>query len=553
MTIRILSLILLYSTISCSKAPSKGESMAELTRKQARLTPVSITSDISSLNEGDKKAMLKLIEASRFLDPLFLKQVWKGNLALLKTLEADNSALGKAKLRFFKLNAGPWSRLDHNEAFIENVPKKPLGAGFYPEDMTKEEFENWTKSLSQKDQKNATGFFSVIHRTQDKKLTQVPYSEEYKEYLIPAAKLLKEAADLTSNASLKKFLTLRADALLSDDYYASDVAWMDLDAPLEITFGPYETYEDELFNYKACFESYVTIRDDQETKNLEKYSSQLQDIENHLPFADQYKNPKLGASAPIRVVDQVFSSGEGRRGVMTAAFNLPNDEKVIKEKGSKRVMLKNVQQAKFEKVLSPISKVVLSNQDLKAVAFEPFFTHILMHELMHGLGPHNIKVDGKETTVRFQLKELYSAIEEAKADIMGLWAMQYLMDKKVIDSKMQQSMYTTFLTSAFRSVRFGLNEAHGKGQALQFNYLIDKGAIRYDQKAAKFRIVPEKIKDAVRDLTGEILTLQAEGSYAKAKAMLDKYGVIRPPMQKALDALKEVPIDIEAIYPLAGE
>jgi hypothetical protein len=219
---------------------------------------------------------------------------------------------------------------------------------------------------------------------------------------------------------------------------------MDLDAPLEITFGPYETYEDELFNYKACFESYVTIRDDQETKNLEKYSSQLQDIENHLPFADQYKNPKLGASAPIRVVDQVFSSGEGRRGVMTAAFNLPNDEKVIKEKGSKRVMLKNVQQAKFEKVLSPISKVVLSNQDLKAVAFEPFFTHILMHELMHGLGPHNIKVDGKETTVRFQLKELYSAIEEAKADIMGLWAMQYLMDKKVIDSKMQQSMYTTF-------------------------------------------------------------------------------------------------------------
>lgn len=547
------TLIISLSTVGFAATP-KGAKMNGLAKKLARLTPVTITTDTSKLSEGDKKALEKIIEASRYLDPIYLRQVWAGNPELQKKLEADASEAGKQRLKFFRTNAGPWSRLDHNEAFLEGVPtKKPAGAGFYPEDMTKPEFETWIKTLSEKDQKNAIGFFSVVHRRKDGKLQLTNYWDEYKEFLEPAAKLLYEAADLTTNDTLKKYLKLRADAFKSDDYYASDVAWMELDAPLEITVGPYETYEDELFNYKACFESFVTVRNDVETKNLEKYSGHLQDIENHLPFADEHKNPKLGASAPIRVVDQVFSSGEARRGVMTAAFNLPNDERVVKEKGSKRVMLKNIQHAKFDKVLTPITNVVLSSHDKKDVAFEPFFTHILMHELMHGLGPHNIKVGGKETTVRFQLKELYSAIEEAKADITGLWAMQYLMDKGVIDKKMQASMYTTYLASAFRSVRFGITEAHGKGIALQFNYLTDEGAFQYDQKAGKFHVVSEKIRDAVKKLTGEILTVQAEGSYEKADALLKKYGVIRPPMQKALDHLKDVPVDIEPIYPLAGE
>lgn len=538
---------------SFSKTSPKTEKMS-LEKKIARLTPVRITTDLSSLSEGDKKALAKIIEASRLLDPLYLRQVWAKNPGTLRKLETDTSPLGKLRLRFFKQNVGPWSRLDHNESFIEGVPStKPAGAGFYPENMTKGEFEAWIKTLPEKDQKKATGFFSVVKRGPEGKLTFVPYSEEYKEFLTPAALLLNEAAELTTSNSLKKFLRTRAEAFSSDDYYASDVAWMELDSPLEITVGPYETYEDEIFNYKACFESFITVRNDAETKNLEKYGSHLQDIENHLPFADQYKNPKLGTSAPIRVVDQVFSSGEARRGVMTAAFNLPNDEQVVKEKGSKRVMLKNVQHAKFDKVLTPISRVVLSSKDLPDVSFESFFTHILMHELMHGLGPHNIKVDGKETTVRHQLKELYSAIEEAKADITGLWAMQYLMDKGVIDKQMQRSMYTTFLASAFRSVRFGITEAHGRGIALQFNYLTDEGALYYDEQSGKFRIVTDKIQDAVRKLTGEILTLQAEGSYDKANALLKHYGVVRPAMQKALEKLKDVPVDIDPIYPLAGE
>jgi hypothetical protein len=379
----------------------------------------------------------------------------------------------------------------------------------------------------------------------------VPYSQEYRESLVPSAKLLREAATLTTNATLKNFLLKRADAFMSDDYYASDVAWMDLDSPIDVTIGPYETYEDELFNYKAAFEAYVTLRDEAESAKLARFSQYLQEVENNLPMDARYRNPKLGAAAPIRVVNEVFGSGEGNSGVQTAAFNLPNDERVVQEKGSKRVMLKNVQEAKFKQTLIPISRVVLDPAQQSQVSFESFFTHILAHELMHGLGPHNIKVDGQETTVRGQLKELYSAIEEAKADITGLFALQYFIDKGLLDRQMERSIYTTFLASAFRSVRFGLTEAHGKGIALQFNYLVNEDAIKVDERNGTFSINPARIKEGVRKLTHDILTLQAEGSYAKAKAMLDRYGVVSPAMQKALDHLGGVPVDIEPMFPLA--
>jgi hypothetical protein len=274
-------------------------------------------------------------------------------------------------------------------------------------------------------------------------------------------------------------------------------------------------------------------------------------LEDHLPIDAGYRNPKLGAASPIRVVNELFASGEGNSGVQTAAYNLPNDERVVQEKGSKRVMLKNVQDAKFNQTLIPISKVVLAAADQHNISFDAFFTHILMHELMHGLGPHNIKVDGQEATVRKQLKELASAFEEAKADISGLWALQYLIDKGVIDRGLERTLYTTYLASAFRSVRFGITEAHGRGIAMQFNYLTDEGAFLYDERTGKFSVNQSKIKDAVRKLTHDIMTAQAEGSYSKAKEMLDKYGVIRPAMQKALDSLGNVPVDIEPIYPLA--
>ncbi len=523
----------------------------QLEKKISKLTSVTLNADLKSLSKEDKEALEKIIQAARLMDEVYIRQVWSGNVKLREELAKDNSSLGGLLYHLFRQNAGPWSRMDEDEIFVTGVPKKPLNAGVYPDDMTKEEFQTWFSGLTEKEKAAASGFFHVIKRTADKKLTAVPYSEEYKEFLAPAAALLKEAAQLTKNETLKKYLTTRADAFSSNEYYLSDVAWMDLDAPIDLTIGPYETYEDGLFNYKAMFEAFVTIRDDAESAKLAKFSQELQGIENNLPLPDLHKNPKLGALSPIRVVDQVFASGEARRGVMTAAFNLPNDEKVIKEKGSKRVMLKNVQEAKFKKVLIPISKVVLPAKEQSKVDFDAFFTHILMHELCHGLGPHNIKVDGKETTVRMQLKELYSAIEEAKADITGLFALQLLVDKGVNDKKMEATMYTTFLASSFRSIRFGINEAHGKGVALQLNYLVDEGGYSIDAKKNLFTVNPDKIKEAVKKLTGVILLIQAEGSYEKAKALLDKYGVVRPETQAVFTKLSTVPVDIEPYYTLA--
>ena len=352
-----------------------------------------------------------------------------------------------------------------------------------------------------------------------------------------AAKLLEEAAAFTSNKSLQEFLRLRAKSFLSDDYYDSDVAWMKLDAPIDVTIGPYETYMDEIFGYKAAFEAYVTLRDDEETAKLKMFADHLQEIENNLPVDPKFRNPKIGALAPIRVVNQVLATGDGAHGVRTAAFNLPNDERIVKKMGSKRVMLKNVQEAKFSKTLEPIAKRVLAPADQRDLNFNAFFTHILAHEMTHGIGPQN--------NVRQSLKELHSAIEEAKADATGLFMMQYLFDHKLLPAA-EKSLYTTFLASSFRTLRFGVHEAHGKGMALQFNYLMDKGAF-IARPDGTFAVDFAKIQPAVRDLVHDLLTIEATGDYAGAKKMLDQLGVLRPALQQALAKLTDIPTDIEPI------
>ena len=551
----ILAMALFIGNISGmqNRGGKKAAGDPELAKKISRFAPTTLTDNTARLSAGDRQALKKIIEAARLLDPLFLRQVWSGNDELHKKLEADKSAVGRQRLHYFLINDGPWSRLDENEPFIEGVPRaKPPQANFYPDDITKDEFNSWLAGLSDSEKEKATGYFYTIRRDAGGKLMSVPYNEEYREFLEPAAKLLREAAALTTNQTLKDFLSKRADAFGSNDYYASDVAWMDLKGPIDVTIGPYETYEDELFGYKAAFEAYVTLTDAVESAKLQKFSQHLQELENNLPMDARYRNPKLGAASPMRVVNEVFASGEGNNGVQTAAFNLPNDERVVKEKGSARIMLKNVQDSKFNKVLIPITRVVLTTAQQRAVAFDSFFTHILMHELMHGLGPHNITVAGQATTVRLQLKELYSSIEEAKADVTGLWALQYLIDKGVIGKQMQRTLYTTYLASMFRSVRFGLTESHARGVAMQFNYFTDEGAIKFDAKTGKFSADDAKMKEAVRKLTHDLLTIEAEGSYDKAKAILDKYSLIRPEMKGALDRLIEVPVDIEPIFPLAN-
>jgi len=525
----------------------------------ARFAPADISADIGALPASEREALARLIDAARVMDALFLRQVWAGNDAMLQEL-ARRAALpggprasrtAAARLHYFLINKGPWDRLDQNRPFVPGAPPKPASANFYPPGATKADVQQWLDGLSAKAREDAGGFFTTIRRD-GKSFRAVPYSVEYQGELDRAAELLREAAKLTADATLQKFLLTRADAFLTNDYYASDVAWMELDAAIEPTIGPYEVYEDEWFNGKAAFEAFIAIRDEPESRRVQAFSDHLQELEDNLPIDPQHRNPALGALAPIRVVNEIFAAGDANRGVQTAAYNLPNDERVITEKGAKRVMLKNVQDAKFKMVLLPISKIALPSADQARVSFEAFFTHILMHELMHGLGPHNITVGGRRTTVRQELKDTYSAIEEAKADVSGLWALRYLSDRKRIDPSIAKSMYTTFLASAFRSIRFGINEAHGRGVAIQVNTLLDAGALRI-RGDGTFTVESGKIADAVTELTREIMTLQAEGDYAKAKELLDRLGVVRPEVQKVLDRLTGIPVDIEPRFVTAAD
>jgi hypothetical protein len=575
MKIRVVLFALLLASITAvaQNAGEKTPDLQQLNAMAARFAPTPLRVDASRLSSGDQKALVKLIEAARVLNTIYMNQLWSGDLALYKKLQADKTPLGQARLHYFWINKGPWSDLDEYRAFIPGVPaRKPLGANFYPESMTKEDFEKWAAALPSADQEQAKGFFSVIEHLiplpakgtpasrPTPQLTITPYNFKYPDDLSKCAALLREAAALTDNASLRRFLATRADAFLSNDYYESDVAWMDLDAPLDITIGPYETYTDELFGYKAAYEAYINVRDDAESAKLAAFAHALQAVENNLPEDPQYRNPKLGAGAPIRVVNQIIASGDGAHGITTAAYNLPNDERVVQQKGSKRVMLKNVQQAKFRTVLIPIAARMINDRERADVSFEQFFTHILAHELMHGLGPHQITVNGQASNPRQQLKELYSAIEEAKADATGLWALQYMMDHakelnltSVLRSgpAAERQLYSTFLASSFRSLRFGSGDAHGKGMAMQFNYIVDRGGF-VQQPDGTFAVDFTKIKQAVQELTHDLLTVEATGDYAGAQKML-ALAVIRPGVALQLMKVANVPVDIEPVFVTADE
>lgn len=522
----------------------------ELQRMAARFVPTEITADLSHLPPNDRRVLAKLVEASKMIDALFLRQVWSGNDAMLLDLVNDQTPEGRARLHYFLINKGPWDRLDHYRIFVPGAPKKPEGANFYPEGAPKAEVERWIQGLSEAERVQATGFFTVIRRGPSGSFSIVPYSVEYQNELARIATLLREAAALSSEPTLKAFLTKRADALLSNDYFDSDVAWMELKGAIEPTIGPYEVYEDEYFNYKAAFESFITIQDEEESAKIQKFSGQLQEIENRLPIDPRYRNPRIAGLAPLVVVDEIFAAGDANRGVQTAAYNLPNDERVLAQKGAKRVMLKNVQDAKFAKTLVPISKVVLDAADQRELSFEAFFSQIVVHEMMHGLGPHNITVNGRETTVRKEMKEASSFLEEAKADISSLYALQFMIDKGVLPKTLQETLYTTYLASCFRSIRFGIAEAHGKGIAVQLNYLLDQGAFVVKSDGT-FAVNNDKIKEGVIGLTHDIMTIQAEGNYQKAKELGDRLGVVRPPVQKLLDKLNDVPVDIEPHFTTA--
>jgi hypothetical protein len=515
--------------------------------KVDQFVPAKLTADVSRLPASERAALDKLIAASRLLEPIFDRQAWAQNPALRAELVKDTSPDGKAKLAYFDIMRGPWDRQDHNKPFATGRAR-PLGAGFYPEDLTAEELRRY--EVAHPAEKAALeGLYTVVERKGDKLVT-VPYSQAYAEWLKPAAALLDQAAALTVDKTLKTFLTSRAKAFLSDDYYQSDKDWMDLDSLVEVTIGPYETYEDDLIGAKASFEAFVTVTDPVASQKLAKYKNLLPDMEQNLPIPDAVKT-KRGAESPIRVVDLVYASGDARRSVQTVAFNLPNDERVRAEKGAKKVMLRNVIATKFDLIMRPIAERVMAPAQMKHLSSDAFFNETLFHELSHSLGPAFTSKNGKQIEVRVALEASSSALEECKADVMGAHNILFMIKRGEFPATYREQLLFSYFAGLLRSTRFGVAEAHGKGAAVQINRFLEEGGASFD--GARFTVDFAKLEAAISHLVHDICMIQHAGDKAAADAMLAKYGVVSEPMRKALDSLGGIPVDIRPIYPVAGE
>jgi hypothetical protein len=529
-------------TVSLEIAPDVEERLE-------RFAPTELSADLSSLSAEDREVLHLLVEAARYMDQIFLRQAGHGYPEMRAALAAMDGPEAEAAREYFDLNFGPYDRLEDMEAFVTDASHSAdhsEGAGYYPADATPQEIERWIEEHPE-DAEAFRSLHTVIRRTTGGGLEAVPYSEAYRQWLEPAAAKLREAAEATSNASLKRFLNTRAAAFGSDDYFESDVAWMDLDAPVEVTIGPYETYEDGWFGYKAAFEAFVTVNLPEESAALARYKDALPWLERNLPIPDEHKNFDRGTESPIRVVDEVFTAGDTKAGVQTLAFNLPNDERVREAKGSKKVLLRNIMRAKYDRILLPIADRVLAPAQREDVDFDAYFDFILHHELSHGLGPGVITKDGRETEVRLELKDHYSTLEEAKADVMGVYNILALMDRGEMDEDLERTLLPTYVAGLFRSVRFGLGEAHGQGVAAQFNYLLEKGALEVDDRG-RFRAVPETFARGIEDLLHEMLMLQALGDYEGTKAFLERYGQATPELKKAVARLEDVPVDVRPVY-----
>ncbi|MGD8439511.1 MAG: peptidase [Holophagae bacterium] len=520
----------------------------DIVQRRAQFVPETITADVSHLTDGDRQALHHLVAAADAMGDIFFVQAWAGNPDFAaKVVELDGPGADAAR-DYYRIMVGPWDRLDHHEPFIGDMPHPP-GAGYYPEDLTEEEFAAWLDDHPE-DLSAFTSLHTVIRRTDDG-LIAIPYSEAYAEPLERAAEAMRAAAAATDNDSLTRFLELRADAFFTDDYYASDMAWMDLDSPIEVVIGPYETYEDALFGYKAAFETFLCVAQPEDSARLEVFKSELPFLEANLPIPDEHKNFERGSESPIRVVDELYATGDTRAGVQTIAFNLPNDERVREAKGSKKVLLKNVMRAKYEGILVPIAKAVLPADEVDRISFEAFFQFTLHHELSHGIGPGKITVDGRETEVRLELKGLYSAFEEAKADTLGVYDIYALVDKGVMEPEILDSLPWTYTAGIFRTTRFGVAEAHGLGMVLQTNFLRERGAVEVTEDG-RFRPVPDRFQAAFRDLAHELLMIQAEGDFDAAVAFVERYGEVDPAMLTAIAGLDGIPVDIDPSFPFAN-
>ena len=522
--------ILLFSN-ACKKKTDSQEAKFSLD-SLAIYSSYELKTDLSMLNDSEKQAIKLMIEAANIMDELFWQQAF-GDKKLMDTI--SNETLRQ----YAYINYGPWDRLNDNKPFINGYGAKPAGANFYPHDMTKEEFEQWQDT-------NKTSLYTMIRRDENGNLKAIFYHEYFKEQLQQAANLLNQAAALIKDKNFSKYLSLRAQALITSDYQPSDMAWLDSKtSKIEFIVGPIENYEDGLYGYKTAFESFVLIKDIEWSKQLEKYGKLLPTLQKSLPVKEEYKKEVPGSLGDINVYDAIYYAGDCNAGSKTIAINLPNDEDVQLKKGTRKLQLKNVMQAKFDLIVIPISELLLDKSIVSNVTFNTFFQNVMFHEVAHGLGIKNtINNNG---TVREALKELYSPIEEAKADITGLFLVQKLRDMgEITDGKLEEN-YASFVASIFRSIRFGAASAHGIANMLEFNFLLDEGAITKNNEG-KYTIDFEKMKNAVSKMTEKIITIQANGDYDAAKKWIDEKGKISADLQKDLNKLNESKIPVDIVF-----
>jgi len=528
-----------------------GETGATMTDRVAQFAPVTLEFDASLLDDRQKRVLRRLVEASDYLDAIYRLQVWRGNTDPEAVLPYEDTPEAAAIRDYYELMYGPWDRIAEEEPFVPGVGPKPAGAGSYPEDMTKEEFEEWI-GLNRGDAAAFTSYYTVIERDNGG-LRAVPYSQAYVDQLETAATALRDAAEHADNPSLERFLRLRAESFLTDDYFDSEIAWMRLeDNLIEPTIGPYEVYEDGLFGYKASFESFIGFKDPVASELLAGLAARLPALERALPIPDEHKYLDRDFTSPISVIDLVYGAGETRPGVQTIAFNLPNDTRVRETEGSKKVMLRNVIRAKFETNLKPIAEQVLVPEQAGRIGFEPYFTRVLVHELAHGLGPDYVTGD-PDLTVNKALQEHYSALEEAKADAVGTHSLGVLVVEGDYSRDFYEEVLIDHVADMFRCVRFGATEAHGLGCLTQFNYLRGAGAITYDEASGRFAANLETMPAAMSELAGQYLLLQATGDRDGAGAFLERYGKMSPEMAAAIEHLDGVvPVDIRPSYAVKG-
>ena len=546
-TIRWLAAAAALSLAACQAASTNQQQNAAASTEQGaadKLASVEMQADTSYLTDEERKVVNLLIQAADLMNPIYLRQVSADNPRLRDEIVKSGD---KAMLDKFDTFMGPWDEVSDDKPFYGNSTR-PAGAGFYPAGLTKEQFDDYL--AKHPDQAKAlTDPYTVVKRQGDK-LVAVPYSQEYKEWLEPAARKLEEAAAITTNPSLKKFLTLRAKAFRTDDYFESELAWMDLkDTPIEMVIGPYETYTDGLYGAKTAFEAFVVLRNPKESSALDVYKSHLRDMEANLPEEEQYKNFKRGFESPISVGDQIRAGGDANHGIQTVAFNLPNDERVREAKGAKKVILQNVLGAKYDRILQPMAGLVLVPADAANVNKRYMYLETLFHELSHSLGPGSITVNGQQTTVDKALKDVGSGFEEAKADVMGAYNVLFMMDQRVLPAAEKPQIRAAYVAGLFRAMRFGDTDAHGRGAAMQYRYLRDKGGIVWDAGAKRFRIDPAKLDAGIRDLVHDIIHLQGTGDYNGTKAFLAKWAVMDAEAKQVTGEMGHIPVDIHPIYP----